>query len=330
MEKYAGYMPRRHISFASINPYLRTALIPGIQFEAGPIHVRVNRFGFRGDEFSMPKTPGSFRIFTLGESSTFGWKGVKSHEQAWPALLEGKLRIAYPNHKIEVINAGVPGYTSVEQRVNFLLRISRLEPDALLIYHGNNDINWSWVPDVETKTIYGREAGKPTNTLWNRIFEHSYVYMEVRSRIGKLEISNRIKRDEPDPAALDMLKTNLKELITDAKREGLNVAIGTFAHALDVDGQPGHYSYDEKVLGVPGVGVWFDNLSSQGVRRSFPLYNANIRDLAKSERIPLVDLLQVIPPTPEFHTDWCHLTARGHEAVAAAWLGTIKQADWIQ
>jgi hypothetical protein len=35
---------------------------------------------------------------------------------------------------VEVVNAGVPGYTSIEQRVNFMLRISHLEPDAVLIY----------------------------------------------------------------------------------------------------------------------------------------------------------------------------------------------------
>ena len=44
---------------------------------------------------------------------------VHSHEEAWPAVLEAKLRAVHPERKIEVVNAGVPGYTSVEQRINF-------------------------------------------------------------------------------------------------------------------------------------------------------------------------------------------------------------------
>ena len=141
LEQYAGYMPRRSASYAEGNPYLRTALIPGTLFQSAPFRVEVNSLGFRGPEIQIPKPPGTFRIFALGESSTFGWKGVTSHKQAWPAVLEAKLKAAHPGRNIEVVNAGVPGYTSIEQRINFTLRVSRLEPDAVLIYHGNNDLN---------------------------------------------------------------------------------------------------------------------------------------------------------------------------------------------
>src|SRR5687768_13738025 len=91
LERYAGYLPRRAASYAAGNPYLRTALVPGIRFESGPFRVSVNSLGFRGPEIGVPKPPGVFRIFAIGESSTFGWKGVRSHEEAWPALLEAKL-----------------------------------------------------------------------------------------------------------------------------------------------------------------------------------------------------------------------------------------------
>jgi hypothetical protein len=182
----------------------------------------------------VPKEPGTFRIFAIGESSTFGWKGVASHRQAWPARLEAKLRAAYPDRAIEVVNAGVPGTTSVEQRVNYMLRISRLEPDALLLYHGNNDINWSWVPDVETKLIYGRSVvGPPNTSLWNRLLEHSYVYTHLRSLLLRSTRGDRVKRDEVDPDALRMLEDNLRSLVADGRRDGVKVAIATFAHGLD-------------------------------------------------------------------------------------------------
>jgi lysophospholipase L1-like esterase len=329
LERHAGYRPRRLATFAAANPFLRTALVPGIRFSSGTSRVEVNSFGFRGPEFSMPKPAGLFRIFALGESTTFGWKEVASHEQAWPALLEAKLRRAHPGRAIEVINAGVPGYTSIEQRINFMLRISKLEPDAILIYHGNNDLNWSWVPDVKTKLVYGRELPDYNDTWYNRAIDYSYVLMEIRSRIAQFGITQRTKHDDPDPAALAMLHENLRGLVDDARRIGVKVGIATFPHALDEKGAPDRFNSDEHTLGVPLVGRWFDSLSPTGLRRSFPLYNANIRQLAATEKIPLCDLAAVVPPTPEYHSDWCHLTARGHQFVADRWFETIEQGRWL-
>ena len=240
------------------------------------------------------------------------------------------MREAHPGQAIEVINAGVPGYTSIEQRVNFLLRISRLEPDAILIYHGNNDLNWSWVPDVETKLIYGRDLTELSHAWWDPLVDRSYLLMELRSRLDLLSRANAAKHDDPDPAALRMLKDNLKGLVDDARRMQVRVAIATFAHALDERAAPGAFTNDERTLSVPQVGRWFDHLSPQGVRRSFPLYNDQVRALSAAEDIPLCDLSPAVPKTPEYFIDWCHFTAKGEALVAARWFATIQQAGWLR
>ncbi len=329
LEQYAGYMPRRSASYTEGNPYLRSALIPGVRFKSGPFSVDVNSLGFRGPEIQMPKPPGTFRIFALGESSTFGWKGAVSHEHAWPALLEAKLRSAYPGRPIEVVNAGVPGYTSIEQRINFMLRISRLQPDAILIYHGNNDLNWSWVPDVETKLVYGRGLSIAPPGRFDRLVDFSYVLMEIRSRMNLFSRSSQSKRDDVDVAAIRMLKSNVSGLIDDARRAGLKVAIGTFVHGLNESGLPGQFSEDEVKLGVPAVGRWFENIGPEGIRRSFPVYNEMVRDLARTEGIALTESAKGIPGTPEFLTDWCHFTAKGEQRMAQLWFETVEKAGWL-
>ena len=329
LEQYAGYMPRRSASYLDGNPYLRTALKPNTRFQSGPFRVDVNSFGFRGPEIQMPKPPGTFRIFALGESSTFGWKGVTSHEQAWPAVLEAKLRTAHPDRQIEIVNAGVPGYTSIEQRINFMLRISHLQPDAILIYHGNNDLNWSWVPDLETKLVYGRgKSIGPPDTL-ARLIDYSYVLMEIRSRLNLFGRSSSAKHDTPDPAAIRMLQNNLAALIADARRAGAMVAIGTFAHGMNEIGEPGLFSADEAKLGVPTVGRWFEHLGPQGARRSFPVYNDMVRGLARAEGIPLAEPAKAVPPTPDFLTDWCHFTLKGEQRMGQIWFDTLEQAGWF-
>lgn len=330
LEQYAGYMPRRAVGYTTGNPYLRTALVPGLRYQSGPFHVEVNSLGSRGPEIAMPKPAGVFRIFALGESTTFGWKGVRSHDEAWPALLEAKLRAAYPGRQFEVVNAGVPGYTSIEQRINFMLRVSHLEPDAILIYHGNNDLNWSWVPDIQTKLIYGRGDSISAPGWLDRQIDYSYVLMEIRSRMNFLKRSSQIKRDDVDAAALRMLEQNLQGLIAEARHAKVRVAIGTFSHGLDETGTPEQYNVDETALGVPAVDRWFDNLSPQGLRRSFPLYNEMVRGLALAEGLPLAEPAKQVPPTPEFHTDWCHFTAKGEQLMAQIWFDTLEQAGWFK
>jgi hypothetical protein len=311
LERYAGYLPRRQVgSFLAPNPFVRTALVPGARFRSGTFEIDVNSLGFRGEEISPTKPPGTFRIFALGESTTFGWKGARTHRQAWPALLEAKLRAAYPTRAIEVVNGGVPGWTSVQQRVNFMLRVSKLGPDAVLIYHGNNDLSLSWVPDVETKTIYGVEAPPAGDTWWNRLLEHSYVFMDLRFRAQLFQRSLREKHDEPDPAALRLLRQTLGGLVRDASGVNAKVAIATFPHALDEQGAPDVFNVEERALGVPAADRWFYRLSHQGVRRSFPVYNGMVRELAATEDIPVCDLAAAIPKTTEYFIDWCHLSAR--------------------
>jgi lysophospholipase L1-like esterase len=329
LERYAGYLPRRSASYAEGNPFLRTALVPGIHFESGPFDVDVNRLGFRGPEIAVPKPPGTFRIFAIGESSTFGWKGASSHEEAWPAVLEAKLRAAHPERSIEVVNAGVPGYTSIEQRINYLLRISHLEPDAVLIYHGNNDLTWSWVPNIETNLVYGRGESVGPPGLLARAIDLSYVLMELRSRADLFGRANATKHDTPDTTAIRVLGDNLSGLIQDAKRSGVRVAISTFAHGFDEDGAPGVFSEDEVALGVPAVGRWFEYLDAQGARRSFPLYNEMIRHLARSEGIVFADARSRIPGTTEYFIDWCHFTRQGYALMADVWFEAIEEAGWF-
>jgi len=331
LERYAGYLPRRRAdSFLAPNAFVRAALVPGVRFRTGEYEIDVNSLGFRGEEISATKPQGTFRIFAIGESTTFGWKGARTHREAWPALLESKLRTVYPMRTIEVVNAGVPGWTSLQQRVNFMLRISKLEPDAILIYHGNNDLQLSWIPDVETKTIYALDPPPSGNTWWNRLLEHSYVAMDLRLRLQWYARSMLDKHDDPDPAAMRLLQQNLRGLIHDATALNAKVAIATYPHVLDEQGQPGVFNAEERALGVPAADRWFSHLSHQGVRHGFPVYNHMVQELAASEGIPVCDLVSSLPKTTEYFIDWCHLTAKGEETVATRWFETIRDAGWLR
>lgn len=113
------------------DPVLLWKLRPGVVMGAGiePI----NSKGFRGKEFSDEKRKGIKRVIAVGDSVTFGG------EVSYPALLEKCLGPSY-----EVINAGVPGYSSFQGLRLVETRLLGYKPDVLLVMYGWNDHWLAW------------------------------------------------------------------------------------------------------------------------------------------------------------------------------------------
>jgi len=93
----------------------------------------VNAYGLRGPEIE-DKAPDEFRILSLGESTTYGWK--IDFRDCYSSLLETRLR---EQRQARVINAGMPGYTTFQGRVFLEHRGMQLDPDVVVLYFGFND-----------------------------------------------------------------------------------------------------------------------------------------------------------------------------------------------
>jgi len=122
------------------HPYLAYALKPSWKTDPGAAQqASHNALGFRGKETTREKPPGVFRIVTLGGSSVYGQSESKD-EAVWSARLEDILGVARPGSRIEVINAGCPGYTSFEMLVQLEMRVVDLSPDVVVVYEAVNDM----------------------------------------------------------------------------------------------------------------------------------------------------------------------------------------------
>lgn len=110
---------------------------PGFE---GPIYqttARINRHGLRGDDFPVAKPKGTKRVICLGDSRTFGY-AVKADE-SYPAVLEKLGRERFKDGPLQVINAGVHGYTSY-QGLRFLeTRALAFQPDLVTVAFNFND-----------------------------------------------------------------------------------------------------------------------------------------------------------------------------------------------
>ncbi len=86
--------------------------------------------------FEIVKSPNTFRVFILGESTPAGFP---YQYNATPArILQKQLEILHPDKNIEVVNAGLTGtnsYTVLE----FVGELTAYQPDAFIVYSGQNE-----------------------------------------------------------------------------------------------------------------------------------------------------------------------------------------------
>lgn len=139
-------------------------------YRMNPKHKRVNSFGLRDDEFTQEKPDGVYRILVLGDSIPYG--RVVGKKQTFPNQLEKIL--LEKGQKVEVINAGVSGYSPYNELYYYLEEGRKFKPDLVIISFCMNDVanprfHWGYtqekithIPDeaIPNKT-YDREVIQP-------------------------------------------------------------------------------------------------------------------------------------------------------------------------
>ena len=141
-DRYLGFVPTRNYTSVDGN--------------------RHNSLGFRGDEIAVPKPRGTYRIAMIGGSTTYGNGTGTDYTKSYPYRLEETLNGAGYDF-VEVINAGVPSYSTWESLINFQFRVLDLEPDLIVIYHGSTDLIDRFVLPFDAYT--GDNAGSRADLL---------------------------------------------------------------------------------------------------------------------------------------------------------------------
>ncbi len=121
-----------------------------------------NSLGYRNREFSLKKLSGTYRIVCIGDSTTFGF-GVDWND-AWPCRLEELLNARSGGGRFEVINAGVPGYTSYQGLQYVKQVLPALQPNLVIVTFGNND-GWSWDDHTDREFARSRHERAGTSVL---------------------------------------------------------------------------------------------------------------------------------------------------------------------
>lgn len=107
--------------------------------------VKTNSRGLTGESVPYEKDTSKLRILVLGDSTPLGI-GLKDWNDSFVWRLLRKLRGNHESrisNEIEVINASIAGYTSLQGLKYYQVEGHKYRPDLVLVYLGNNDASFN-------------------------------------------------------------------------------------------------------------------------------------------------------------------------------------------
>ena len=156
------------------------------------VEFEINARGLRAPEdYPYAKPGGVRRVVSLGDSFTVGYE--VEVDELFSAVLEAGLRDR--GVAVEVLNAGVSGYSNAEALLYFRRELVRYQPDAVLLSFYGNDL----VDNVRSG-LFRLEAGQlvqtadryvpagglgnwlNTNPVFNWFSEHSNAFVLAKER----------------------------------------------------------------------------------------------------------------------------------------------------
>ena len=303
------------------HPFLEYTLRPNVEIGYGKDKLHINSLGFRGKEFD-PNDAQSFRVFVLGGSAVFNKS--KDDNIGFCAILEKNLQEKYPDRNIEIVNAGVSGYTTYHSLINLSTRILDYNPDAIIVYHSWNDIK-SW-PYLNRTANYGQLYQKTyapleTHLAIRALANNSYLWLAMKPfrrqlRVFFLQITGYIpvmdkalipnKGGDVDYGKL-IYRRNIKNIVTVAKKNGVQVLLInplTLVRPENSREEKSHLYYG--LVKVPPERL--PQLMSDAGKI--------LEEVALEERVPYIDLNKHIGQNLSNLSDHIHLTPTGNKAVA--------------
>lgn len=217
-----------------------------------------NALGCRGRDYPLSRTDGTTRILVLGDSYTLG-VGVHQ-EDTFSAKLERALQQDSANagaarRSYEVINCGVSGYGTKEERLFYELYGARYRPDlVLLMMVFNDDMS---VEEEVRKGYVNRRPGK-LELLFHELgkvqeyrHRHTYDYTQLVEEIRQLEGEVRQQGARLVVGSFGSSPDSAQDQLTLTVTRGL---AGTDIPILDLGKVLNHYTPHEALIVHPRDG----------------------------------------------------------------------------
>lgn len=195
-----------------------------------------NRDGFVGPELPRRRS-GRLRIACLGDSCT------QLGTPAYPSVLGERLGRRW-DCEVEVLNAGVVGYSTFQGLVRLEEEVLRYDPDVVTLYFGWND-HWSLdrLRDPElARAMREPWFGWVDSVGWSRVVQAVlWVHVELREALA-----GDAARTPPEEYVLRVdlasYRKNLRRLISACRAHGAVPILITAPTSIEPGTTPDHYT----------------------------------------------------------------------------------------
>jgi hypothetical protein len=295
------------------HPFLQFTGMPGL-LQPGSSQSEFNNFGFaHTGEFVYEKPAGTLRIATLGGSTTANTYPAIMGDVIGQQLGEGQ--------SVEVMNFGLPYWTTAHSLVNFVLNVVDFEPDYIVIHHAWNDSKYQDLVDgFRSDYSHVLQPFEASPFIIDRyLVRASALYRYMKFKLARPDwayLDNAVSRNVPPGTASNgsddfrRYRRNIETMIEVALARGIRPVLTTMPHTLDVN-KP----------------------SGQTMIRAKQIDQANtiMREIAaiNSERAIFVDLDELMTgKMEEVFVDLAHVTEGGRkfkaETIGAAILKNLR------
>jgi len=145
--------------------------------------VFINSEGFRSPEFTKNKPDNTFRIFTLGGSTTFS-VGVLD-DQTYSAYLQSYYDESNLDISIEVINTGKVHWWSFDETNLIKERLLAFDPDLFIVFDGWNDQTQNNRGNPNASPILWKERWSEICELGNQLGFDTLITLQPAVSTGK-------------------------------------------------------------------------------------------------------------------------------------------------
>jgi lysophospholipase L1-like esterase len=257
-----------------------------------------NAEGFR--DFDLPLHASAPRrlIICMGESSTWGI-GSSSRLTTWPHQLHQIL--TQQDGQFVVFNAGMPGYTIVENLQLLNLRLLKYRPEAVVYMGFRNDVVFYMRALSESTDLnfYPRRLAPIPATAINNLFMRSSLIAAVVSRVGAIVPLD--KQNAPGEAEG-----------TDLTERGKQTFLDQIALMKDLCDR-----HNVKLLWIDQPINYATGSAGPGYRAAAESARSLLHDELAKERIPLLQARTLYDYRQQPMIDDAHFTDAGNRHLAS-------------
>lgn len=256
-----------------------------------------NSHGLRGAEFASAKPTGIYRVLCLGDSCTFGSGAADA--DTYPAQLEAALESLKPELDVEVINSGVPGFSSYQGLAFLESEGLELAPDAVTIAFGYNDSSpaksGSKRAFREGLALSDQEfaTARKSPSPWGIV----RLYQRLQAAPSEAQGSATEGAKDAKPRVnLDEFRANHERVLALCRARGIPLILMVWPLRAQAS-KP-----------APG--------DSQSKLQLLPEYQALLRTWKDQDGVQVLDLISPLDGKSEHFVDQVHMNAEGYGLVA--------------